>query len=92
MIKKLSRYFFIVLAIIISIILILFIFKNFLITEISYCSDVCPEQTRSIKVYKFIKSPNFCYVIGGQNIYDAAWGGYIGCGPRNFNEPSKTQK
>lgn len=57
--------------------------------EKTYCSDVCPQNTRSFKVYKGVDSQEACDTIGGQTISDAAWGAYIGCQPRPVGEPSK---
>jgi hypothetical protein len=54
----------------------------------TYCSDVCPDQTRTFKVYKNINNQDECEKIGGQTIKDAAWGGYIGCQPRPDGEPA----
>lgn len=57
-----------------------FTYRNSL-TEITYCSDVCPDYTRTFKVYRSVDSQNGCEKRGGQTIKDQAWGGYIGCRP-----------
>lgn len=54
------------------------------ILSIKFCSDVCPDYTRSIIIYEGVKTPEECKTLGGLTIRDIAWGGYIGCGPKGL--------
>jgi len=56
--------------------------------EKSYCSDLCPQNTRKFRIYPDVKSQAECDARGGQTIKDAAWGGFIGCQPRPDGEPA----
>ncbi len=50
--------------------------------EICFCSDYCPpEQWGVIILYENVSSKEKCAEIGGRDLFDAAWGGYIGCVP-----------
>jgi hypothetical protein len=55
---------------------------------ITYCSDVCPDNTRTFMVYRGIENQEQCEEIKGQTILDSAWGGYIGCRPRPIGDPA----
>ncbi|MFA6215725.1 MAG: hypothetical protein WC768_04095 [Patescibacteria group bacterium] len=59
--------------------------------EKTFCSDVCPENTRKFQVYENIKTPKDCQAVGGQTIRDAAWGGFIGCGPKKAGEAAEVE-
>lgn len=51
--------------------------------EVCFCSDYCPpEQWHSIILYENVSSEERCAEIGGIDLFDAAWGGYIGCVPK----------
>ena len=62
--------------------------NNLKLVNKTYCSDVCPQQTRTFKAYKDIETPADCDKVGGQTIRDAALGGFIGCGPKAKGEPA----
>ncbi|MCH7758911.1 hypothetical protein IID20_00950 [Patescibacteria group bacterium] len=47
-----------------------------------FCSDVCPAYGGFSLYYQGISQPENCEQINGQNIFDAAWGGFVGCRPR----------
>jgi len=50
--------------------------------EICFCSDYCPpEMWKVVITYENISSKEKCAEIGGLDLFDAAWGGYIGCAP-----------
>jgi hypothetical protein len=60
------------------------------LVQISYCSDVCPQYTRTFIVFENVTTAEKCNEIGGQTIRDAAWHGYIGCRPKaNASDPSE---
>ena len=48
----------------------------------AYCSDVCPQNTTTYKVYEGVNDKESCAKIGGKEIVDPGWGGYIGCEPK----------
>ena len=51
----------------------------------TFCSDVCPQYTRSYLVFDGVEKEE-CDKIGGLVLSDYAWGGYIGCGARGGEE------
>lgn len=55
--------------------------NNLELEEVYFCSDVCPVYGAVSLVYKGIESEEECAIIGGRDLIDAAWGGYIGCKP-----------
>ena len=54
--------------------------NNRTLEEVYFCSDVCPDYGRVYLVYQGVDSGE-CAGIGGKEIRDLAWGGYIGCEP-----------
>ena len=51
--------------------------------EICFCSDYCPEELWHITIrYENVSSKERCAEIGGKDLFDAAWGGYVGCVPK----------
>ena len=57
--------------------------ENSLILVEGYsCSDVCPDYGGVSIVFKDIKSKEDCAKVGGKDLIDPAWGGYIGCAPK----------
>jgi len=58
--------------------------------QIQYCSDVCPEFTRTFVVLENVTTAEKCTEIGGQGGRDIAWHGYIGCRPKE-NETSPSE-
>jgi hypothetical protein len=55
--------------------------NNRTLVEVYFCSDVCPDYGRVDLVFQGV-GPEQCGSIGGRELRDLAWGGYIGCGPR----------
>lgn len=56
-------------------------YKGREVIEIYFCSDVCPNYGYVSIVYKDVTTRESCARIGGRDIVDPAWGGYIGCSP-----------
>ena len=54
----------------------------------TYCSDLCPQNTRTFQIYEGVNSKVECEKIKGQTILDIAWGGFIGCRLRQSDMPS----
>jgi hypothetical protein len=54
------------------------------IIERYFCSDVCPDYGRVSIIYANITSKEECKEVGGFDIIDPAWGGYVGCSPVNL--------
>lgn len=51
------------------------------LTEIYFCSDICPDYGGVSIVFDNIKTKEKCSEIGGKDLIDPAWGSYIGCAP-----------
>ena len=51
------------------------------LSEIYFCSDVCPDYARVYIVYTDVTSEECLEIEGSYQLKDAAWGGYIGCSP-----------
>ncbi len=50
--------------------------------EICFCSDYCPKEFWYVAIrYEGISTKEECAEIGGRDMIDPAWGGYIGCAP-----------
>ena len=50
------------------------------LTEVYYCSDLCPESGSVIIVFKDVERDG-CSLVGGREYLDPAWGSYVGCIP-----------
>ena len=59
------------------------------VKAICFCSDVCPAYARLEIVYMNIKSYAECAKVGGIDLIDPAWHGYIGCAPLNYTDECK---
>ena len=46
-----------------------------------FCSDVCPNYGGIWIVFQNVTSKEGCAEIGGRDVIDPAWHGYIGCTP-----------
>ncbi|NCO97011.1 MAG: hypothetical protein COZ04_02045 [Candidatus Aenigmarchaeota archaeon CG_4_10_14_3_um_filter_37_21] len=51
-----------------------------------FCSDVCPDYGGVWIAFENINSKEKCAEIGGKDLVDHAWGGYIGCAPKIFEK------
>lgn len=61
--------------------------RNGQTVELKYfCSDVCPDYGGVVTDYKGVKKEECCKV-GGNPTHDPAWGGYIGCQPKEVPLP-----
>lgn len=52
-----------------------------ILIERYFCSDVCPDYGGVSIVYQNITSKEDCAKVGGKDLIDPAWHGYIGCAP-----------
>jgi len=50
------------------------------LTEIYFCSDVCPDYGSVIIIFENV-TKNECLMVGGREYIDPAWGGFVGCVP-----------
>jgi hypothetical protein len=50
------------------------------LTEVYFCSDVCPDYGRVIIIFENV-TQNECNIVGGKEYIDPAWHGYVGCIP-----------
>ena len=46
-----------------------------------FCSDICPDNGGVDIVFQNIRTKEDCAKVGGRDLIDLAWGGYIGCAP-----------
>lgn len=56
------------------------VWNNRTLAEQYFCSDVCPDNGRVDLVFQGIV-PDKCENVGGRELRDLAFGGYIGCQP-----------
>jgi hypothetical protein len=56
--------------------------NGLILIERYFCSDVCPDYGGVSIVFQNITSREECAKVGGKDLIDAAWGGYVGCAPK----------
>ena len=50
--------------------------------EICFCSDYCPKEEWGVFIrYENVSSKEKCAEVGGRDVFDIAFGGYVGCAP-----------
>ena len=56
--------------------------NGLILIERYFCSDICPNYGGISIVFQNITSKEECAKVGGKDLIDPAWGGYIGCAPK----------
>lgn len=56
--------------------------NGLILIEKYFCSDICPDNGGVVVVFQDINSKEECAKVGGKDLIDYAWGGYIGCAPK----------
>lgn len=56
--------------------------NGLVLVEKYFCSDLCPDNARVVVVFRDITSQKECARVGGRDLIDPAWGGYLGCAPK----------